>query len=174
MLIDTLNTQGYFPAKKNNYINIANVDGLLWRVESRGMYPDPYRANGKHSAYDLAHQAFHVLGALRFGWTYRGRPKVGLLIEALAGASQLYFEAGYLARSPGAYKRSRYLRHCVAHSKGLKLPIVTLLNRAMADPFQAYKNLVKDQLKLSFILLDYCKSFYKHGKFRLKASVRSS
>lgn len=170
LLVNILDSQGFNLFTAKNYNNIGSVDGLLWQVMDREIKPDPYSGSSAINSYDLVHHAFHVLTATKYGESYWGRPKITLLGEALAGCSEIYFEACYLGKN-GDYEKSPLFMRYVANSTALGKPFVRVFNKILESPFLGFKETVMDHLKISFTLIEYCKSTIENRR-QLPQSVR--
>lgn len=113
------------------------------------------RCDGKVSGHNVIHQGIHHMVVSRGPEDLSGMSHLVLLGEALASASNLYFcliyflkwgvKHPFVRNELKVYQRA-YWKH--------KQAILPDLNRALKDPFGAYRTSVHEIFQLSLLMLD--------------------
>jgi hypothetical protein len=141
---------------------LPNFDKAYWTV-GRADFGPPDR-KGLIAGYDITHQGMHSLVGCAYGQALKDRPLTTMLSEALAGATQLYYELQFL-NNGGSIGKANALAIYKRSGQILRQDILKKFNLMLEDPFNSFRENAVESYKTQKILLDALKEAADGKKF---------
>lgn len=138
-------------AKMSNAI--PSFEKAFW-LPGNSEIADPNTARDNRIAgYEVVHQAMHVLVSLKYGSRLKGRPKITMLSEGLAGATELYFTAQFI-RNGGSHTKTGCLSRYLDNSEALGVEFDKKINAAIRNPYLGFKQNALDSFRIASTLFE--------------------
>ena len=152
--LQILKDNGYYvdPSRSKALQLVTSYDKVIWKASDRALaaHTGPLKSI---DARNVIHQAMNALVGHKHGWSYKKKPQLTLLSEALSTATEIYYELCYCSKK-GDFKSSHLIPVYSQNADFLKMDFLNIFNNGLADPFGEYKQTVIELFEISKILLN--------------------